>query len=267
MVDTPVTDWVTIEQVADYLGADAPASDDTEGQARLARCITSASDCLYGLSGRKFPGELEATVHPTARIRMEYMAGAVPMWGSWPNNTWGVCVDPTHNSCQGSPRIGLGRAPINSVSEVILAGEVLDPINYAVEDQRWLVRTDCCSWPTCGCEGCGDNAFTVTFKFGDIPPQMGMDAATVLAAEMYRAMTPNTSGCRLPTRLTSITRQGVTMAIIDPMDFFAKGLTGNYQIDLFINTYNPARQIRKPIVFSPDVTSTGRRRTWPTPQG
>ena len=252
------TDWVTPEQVMEYLGNDAP--DDAAGQARLAQCISSSSECLYSLSGRKFPGVLTATVRPTARH--EQQVYPEPMTISWPTYTWGVCCGYPHRTCYAPMSIGLGRGPIVSIQSVTINGDVLDPINYIVEDQKWLTRVDCCGWPVCGCDSC-EEPFKVDFTFGEDPPQMGIDAATILSAEMYRAMTPTSSGCKLPTRLTSITRQGVTMAIIDPMDFFTKGLTGNYQIDLFVMAFNPAKQLRKPIAFSPDMINTGKRQTWP----
>jgi hypothetical protein len=257
------TDWVTLDQMMEYLGSDAP--DDTTGEARLANAISSASESLYALSGRKFPGILQATVRPTARMEQvpypERRPGQIGSL-SWPNQTWGWCYGGLHLTCSNPTSIGLGRGPIISVEEVVLHEEILDPINYRVEDQKWLVRSDCSGWPTCGCESCHD-PFMVSFTFGEEPPQLGIDAATILSAELYRANTPN-QVCKLPVRLTSITRQGVTMAVIDSMDFFKNGLTGNYQVDLFIKTFNPAQQIRKPIAFSPDMINTGRRTTWPT---
>jgi len=255
------TDWVTVDQVIEYLGSDAPPADDLSGQARLAQCISSSSECLYGLSGRKFPGILSTTVRPTARFEQQAFPESRVV--TWPHNSWGVCCGYPHRNCEAPKSIGLGRGPIVSVEQVTLpTGDVLDPLNYIVEDQKWLRRTDCYAWPMCGCEDC-EHPFTVTFTFGEDPPQVGIDAATVLSAEFYRAMTPSTSGCKLPARLTSITRQGVTMAIVDPMDFFKSGLTGNYQIDLFLTVFNPGRQIRKPIAFSPDAVNHGRRQTWP----
>jgi len=249
------TAWVDKDAVIAYLGSDAPAEDDVEGQARLDNAITSASDLLYSLSGRKFPGVLEATVRPLPQYRaMGYPTQRMP------NVYWGVCWGIPHTHCEAPLAIGLGRAPIVDVVEVLIDGEVYDPINYRIDDQKWLVRTDCCAWPMCGCS-C--DYFSVQFHFGEEPPQLGTDAALILSAEMYRALTPG-ADCRLPTRLTSITRQGVSMVLVDPMDFMEKGLTGVYQVDMFLQAYNPGKQIKKPTVFSPDVVNTGRRTTWPT---
>lgn len=255
---TETGQWVDIDKVIEYLGTDAPAEDDAEGQQRLEDAITSSSELLYALSGRKFPGELEATVRPFPKS---------PTLGGrnrniiWPGNTWGVCWGYPHMICEAPTQLGLGRTPLNEIIEVVINGEVFDPINYRIEDQKWLVRTDCCAWPMCGCS-CDD--FTISFKFGEGPPQLGTDAALILSAEMYRFMTPGGKNCRLPSRVTSIVRQGVSIALIDPMDFMKSGLTGIYQIDMFLMAYNPGKQIKKPTVFSPDVVNAGRRQTWPT---
>jgi hypothetical protein len=250
-----MSNWVDVADISDYLGVDAPAEDDAEGQQRLANAATSASELLYALSGRKFPGILSTVVRPVPYLAQVGTSRRVPL----PQSSWGVCWGGAHTRCESPTFIGLGRSPLIEITEVIIDGEVFDSINYRIDDAKWLVRTDCCPWPMCGCS-C--DYFTIDFKWGEEPPQLGADAALILAAEMYRAMTPGMT-CKLPARLTSIQRQGLTMAVIDPMDFMEKGLTGIYQVDMFLQAYNPGKQIRKPTVFSPDVINTGRRQTWP----
>src|SRR5262245_62137285 len=231
-----MTAWIDVDSVMEYLGSDAPVADDADGQERLANSIMSASELLYALSGRKFAGVQTATVKPTSRMEQQTR----PMlYGAF-------------------AFIGLGRYPIVSIDEVITNDGVLDPANYHVDDAKWLVLdTHCCAtWPSCSCL----DELSVTLKFGEDPPQMGQDAALILSAEMYRAMTPSMS-CKLPARMTSITRQGISFALIDPMDFMDKGLTGIYQVDMFIKAYNPGGQVRRPMVWSPDLANTGKRVT------
>jgi hypothetical protein len=242
--------WVDVEDIIAYLGSDAPAPDDIEGQARLENAAVGATELLYSLSGRKFPGIVEATVWPTPF----YNPGRATLM---PNPYWGYCFGSPHTRCEAPKAIGLGRSPLQEIIEIVIDGVELDAINYRIDNQKWLVRNDCYAWPMCGCTCDG---FSVKFKWGESPPQLGVDAALILAAEMYRFMTPGTT-CRLPARLSSITRQGVSMALIDPMDFMEKGLTGVYQVDMFLQAFNPGKQIRKPIVFSPDVNNFGRRQT------
>jgi hypothetical protein len=51
----------------------------------------------------------------------------------------------------------------------------------------------------------------------------------------------------------SITRQGISMAILDPFDFLDNGRTGVYQFDLWLATVNPTGLPRRSRVFSPDI--------------
>ena len=59
--------------------------------------------------------------------------------------------------------------------------------------------------------------------------------------------------CDLPERVTSITREGVTMALIDPQEFIQEGRTGLYTVDLWLNAVNPNRLLKRATVWSPDM--------------
>lgn len=266
--------WVTTQTVMDYLGNDAPT--DQAGQAQLASQIQAATEVLYALSGRQFPGQQELTVRPTARpeqihdemwVRnLSYYYG----WGygGWSQNwLWGSCPGCNYRGCAGSTTIGLGHSPIISIESIQINGEILDPSSYRVDDQKWLVRQDYLTWPTCQkmYAPLGDPAtFGVDFTFGENPPIAGQNACTILSAELYKASVPSLAGsCQLPKRISSITRQGVSIAVLDPMTYLEKGYLGISSIDMFIEAYNPYRQVRKPMVFSPDMVNVGRRQSWP----
>jgi hypothetical protein len=266
------TDWVTIDQVIKYLGPDAPAADDADGQARLAESISVSSEMLYSLSGRQFPGLVDSIVRPTSRPEQTpdqvygkwlYTGNYSYGWdAAW---LWGACRGCGYRGCCGSYMIGLGRSPITDITSVQIDGVELDPSEYRVDDGKWLVRQNCSGWPTCQnlAAPLGEECtFSVSFTWGQDPPLAGQNAATILASEFYKAWTPGMA-CSLPARVTSITRQGVSFTILDPQTFMDKGLTGNYQIDLFLRAYNPARQIRRPMVWSPDMINQSRRTTWP----
>jgi len=162
--------------------------------------------------------------------------------------------------------IGLGRSPLIDITQILIDGAVVDPSEYRIDDAKWLQRNDGCgAWPTCQnlSAPVGDPCtFEVEFRWGQDPPPAGQRAAEQLSAEFYKADTPGLN-CSLPARITSITRQGISFAVLDPQTFLGQGLTGNYQIDLFIKAYNPGGQVKKPTVFSPDVANVARRQTWP----
>lgn len=269
--------WVTKEQVVARLGAEAPK--DASGQVTLDDSMQAAVELLYSLSGRQYPGTVSAVVRPTSKPaqvtdmmwnRNLLTAGFGYAFGWNPSWMWGLCAGCGYGAgCCGPTSIGLGRSPIIGINEVMIDGEVIDPSEYRIDDGKWLVRQVCCDgWPTCQDMSCplGEpNTFGVDFKFGQNPPVAGQIAATILASEFYKAATPGLA-CSLPTRITSITRQGISFAILDPQTFLTDGLTGNYQVDLFIKAYNPNKQIRRPMVWSPDIANIARRDTTPTVQ-
>jgi hypothetical protein len=270
----PAQLWTSSQNVSDLLGNDAPAADDTAGQARLDNSVEVASETLYALSGRQYPGSLSADVRPTARPEQipDHMWSSRMRTNSWgfgfnANWLWGICYGCGFTGCNYPHTIGLGRSPIISVESVMIDGAVLDPADYRVDDGKWLVRQDYSGWPTCqdlSRTTDESNTFAVSFTFGQDPPQAGSNAATLLASEIYKSMTPALAGsCKLPSRVSSITRQGVSIAVLDPMTFMKDGFTGLYQVDLFLRSFNPNHQIRKPMVFSPDTVNIGRRQTWP----
>jgi len=61
------------------------------------------------------------------------------------------------------------------------------------------------------------------------------------------------ANCQLPRRMASLTRQGVTVTMLDPQTFFADGRTGLYLMDLAIRSLNPKMLARPSGVYSPDV--------------
>jgi hypothetical protein len=83
----------------------------------------------------------------------------------------------------------------------------------------------------------------LTLEVGQNPPPIGRSAAAALAAEMLRGdpryAALNVGDVRPDARLTSITRQGVTMEFVDPSALFQSGMTGVYSVDLFLRAINP----------------------------
>lgn len=217
--------------------------------ALLDEAIQVASDVLYELSGRRFPGTCEETIRPCRKPRCR---------GSG---------DPTLCSCGGVSEVLLRGSPVTEVLEVKVDGDVLPASEYRIDEHRWLVRLPDSSgtrhaWPCCQdvyLDDSEDNTFSVSYEFGQDPPPAGRMAASRLACELILACDPAAaSKCRLPKRVTSVTRQGVSMTTLDPFDFLDKGQIGIYEADLFIQAYNPGRG-RAASVWSPDTSPRGRR--------
>ena len=143
--------------------------------------------------------------------------------------------------------------PVGGVIEVRVDGLVVDPANYRVEDGVRLVRTDGIAWPACGSDD-----FTVTYSHGYPVDSLGARAAGALAAEFAKALT-NTKGCRLPSNVVSVARQGMTMQMAQGL--FPEGYTGLNEVDVWVRAWNPYGHKAIPTVWSPDI-DTNRRVTW-----
>ena len=85
-----------------------------------------------------------------------------------------------------------------------------------------------------------------------MPPKAGVLAATTLANELLILMGEggNPNQCRIPERVRSVSREGLSFDMIDPQDFMDDGRTGIWEIDLFIRTANPSRAKKQPRLLS-----------------
>lgn len=246
----PCSDWATTADLC------SPCDDYAVDAAIMADMLTAASEILYVASGRQFPGACSTTVEivrgrlaphqpgDPAELRSATVDGRVSSGAGYRRR--GLAVE---------SRLTLGVFPIRSVTAVRINGSTVDAGDYRVDDWRHLVRVNGSGDPV----GWESGTIAVDVSYGLDPPQMGVLAAADLACELYKSCQPETFGdCRLPKRVQTITRQGVSMALLDPLDFLEQGRTGLYLPDLFISTYNPANARRGVAIASPDVPVRSR---------
>lgn len=236
--------WATTEDLC------SPCDDYAIDLDAMDRWLAVASDVLYELSGERFPGSCALTVRPCAQ-RYE-----------WPNGC--RCSRLDSCACRQVSSISLGVYPLTRVDEVLLDGSPLPPSSYRVDDFRWLVRLDGESWPCCqrlDLPSTETDTFQVTMTYGVGPPISGVLAAADLACELYKSCQPEQfKNCRLPPRVTDISRQGVSMSVAPALGrALQDGFTGIDSVDLFLKAYNPARIARKATVSNPDLASSYRR--------
>lgn len=227
----------------------------------------AASQLLWALTGRQF-SVCTKTIRPcrkkcddlccTSLTGFPWTPVHLPS-GDWTNAS---CDCPGECSCTKLSEVNLP-TPVCSVSEVKIDGVVVDPTTYRVDNFRKLVRLGANEWPNCNDLTKPDSevgTWSVTVNYGTPPPQLVILAANEMACEIIK----NCVGgpCRLPQRLASVTRQGISVSFLDDMAFLDKGLTGLYFVDLAARTYNPHRVMRKPIVASPDSVNQWRVSTW-----
>lgn len=240
---------------------------------------------IWASTGRRF-GTCTRTVRPCRRDCEDCGGYAGWFWsdGTWfpyiLNGAWRNCVCGFGDgcfTCRPSCQVWL-EPPVASIVEVYFSGDgAIDPATYRVDDYQWLVRqgpavtgsgaTDCwpimnnLNFPVSGSLAPLDNtAWQVTYEWGVPMPSVLSRAAGELACEWAK----NCIGlpCRLPQRVTSISRQGVSVTLADVDQLLENGLTGLVTVDNLIRAFNPYRLVSRMKVVSPDQPRI-RKTTWP----
>lgn len=253
--------WITSE---DLLGGCCPLLSPEVDPQTVENAITIATNLLFRLSGRQFPGLCELTVRPCSSSGCNgcanggWWAGAG--WSSWWWNSavgsWSVAYPFTsaellNGLCGCAGRCELSSVilpnPVASVSEVVINGEVLASSAYRVVNFRRLERIDGGHLP-CSQDFTRDSApdssdangtWQVTFQFGRGPGADGEIMCQLLACQFALGLC-GSDGCVLPERTSRIVREGVTMELIDMTQLMNDGLTGLPMVDQWLRSVNPA---------------------------
>lgn len=254
---TPVlcAPWATFADVPPDLRGDTP---EAEWEVQLL----VASEILWALSGRQWTG---GGCTNTVTLRS---TPPTPGGGTWPyESSWGSCACWTYGTWvasmlypAGGGWLGEHVAPI----AVQLPHGRIDPASvevtidgnpfaaWRVSRAGWLERMDGRSWNVC------DDVTSIAYEYGEAPPEGGVRAVIALAAELVQADQP---GCRLPSRVTSISRQGVSYEVFNTGELFPNGRTGLPEIDLWLVSVNPHGRPGRATVWSPDLPRTVRTAT------
>ncbi len=190
------------------------------------RALSLATGTLWALTGRRF-GFQSVTARPCNAPRnlplyQTYQVTPFGMWGTDGGQWWGPYI-------VNGEWHNAGCAGIN-----------------------------CCKyqqcWPFC------TDTFLVTYDRGVPVPAILDIALGDLACEYAKACAG--AACALPSRVTSLTRQGVSVDFADPKTFDDIGLTNVASVDRIVSLVNPGGLQQAPTVMSPD-TQPVRYRTWP----
>lgn len=239
--------WATVADVG------APCNEYDFDVVTLETSLQIASDVLFQLTGRRYSGECETTIRPCG-YRQPDSCG---------------CLSSRACGCR---RLSELRLPgvVVEVTEVRIDGAVVDPARYRVDDWRTLVylpesdTADRQGWPCCQRLDQPDtepDTWSVTYTHGIDPPPGGVRAAAVLGCQLALSFNPDTAGqCRLPKRVTAITRQGVTIAVLDPLTLFADGITGLADVDLWVQSELIGAKRRSAQVLVPGMHTAATRR-------
>jgi hypothetical protein len=228
---------------------------------------------LWAATGRQF-GLCSLTVRPCGRqcencgwngwqydgagSWMPYSIGGE--WRNcWCGNGPGCCTcSPDCQVFLPGPVYSLQSVTIDGVSLNVTGGDVF------VLDQQWLIRTDTTAcWPLCADQNLapGDaNAFEVTYLRGRPVPDALANAYATLACEFGKACLG--LPCRLPGRVSSISRQGVSISMIDVNELLRNNLTGIWEVDMVVASINPHGVKGRTRYHSPDLQEP-RQITYP----
>lgn len=235
----------------------------------LNEAILAASEFLWAASGRRFNGICAQTIRPCRRRngsnpQPDREAGAVNVhWygGSCACNRVSECGCPTLSE------IILPGGPVVTISDVTVGTDTLDASTYRLDNSQLLVRLDDADgtnpgWPCCQdlTKAAGEaDTFEVSYTHGREPPQLGKMAAGELACELALACDDTLGTCRLSARVQAVTRQGVSMVLVNSTDILTDIESALPAVGLFLRAYNPGRLARRPTVYSPDLGWPGRR--------
>ncbi|MFR9675846.1 hypothetical protein [Streptomyces sp. TR02-1] len=146
--------------------------------------------------------------------------------------------------------------PVHQVEEILVDGQPLPPDAWMVQEKRYLIRTDGACWPECQQLDRPDSdpgTWSVRYLRGRPIPPGGVRAVSVLACEYYKQCAQNGKGCKLPQRVTSVEREGLTYTLTDPMEFLDRGRVGLAEVDQWLSQVNPHGHWSPMSVWSPDL--------------
>lgn len=264
MAEGPCTPWpINTDCCADWA---------TYTPAVQQRATEWASYILYALTGRRFDSctVIERPCGPACLTSFGWMTWPVTMDGGnsaaagWmipfidAGGTWRNCTCPGACTCRADCEIILS-SPVQSITTVHVDGVLIPSSSYRLDPGGALVRTDGECWPDCQdfnvSELTDPDTFFVTYVAGEAVPMAGQSAAGILACDFAKTCT---TGCKLPGNLSSLSRQGIDVQMIDPTQVLQDGLTGIAEVDLFIRAVNPYGVKGRTQLYSPDLVYARR---------
>ena len=201
--------------------------------------LWQASETLYAFSGRQFGGPCEsAAVVPARHGRLDPDVFAASQVAGSSARVWAARRDDA---------VLLPGAPVTAVTSVVdAAGEPLEGWDPVLPVGRVHFTGD---WPA---------GAVITYTHGLAPPIGGKRSAVLLAVEIAKAWVGDRN-CKLPRRIESVAREGVTVSLLNTFQSLDQQKTGLWEVDAWLASCNPHRLIGRPTVWSPDRPRARRR--------
>ncbi len=245
----PCSLWANVDRVAACCDV-APTTDPFPLIGSLADAATAASQFLWAASGRRFSGACIRTARPCGQpCRCGFQVLSRGHLIGWDGGCWG----PEPCGCKALSQVSLSGYPVTAINEVKIDGDVIDPSEYRLDEWRYLTRLNGAKWPDCQALDLDDDqsgTFSVTYSYGQNPPELAQQAAIQLACETWKQC--GGLECALPKNATRVSRQGITY---ETRSFQRNGnawQTGLIAVDEFLSSVNPSGLIRGPTIWSPN---------------
>lgn len=211
--------WITVDDLC-CAGDSSVENCDPQGQPvplvfpwTDEEIILAASNILYARTCYRFPGECEVTIWPCVDCRCQRHPCAC--------GTYSYLKLPTDY-------------PVLSVEEVSVDGVVVDPLNYRIDRNQYIVRIDGEHWPLCNSfdlPNTGASEIRVEATVGrPVPIELRMACAD-LACELKKACN-GSEECQLPANVRSLVRRGVEIEVESIGDLFSDGRFGIPSVDM-----------------------------------
>lgn len=232
--------------------------------AQRQRVLRLATKVMWAATGRRY-GVCTNVVRPCGADRRCGDCGGFYFFNGWMrpfilNGLWRNCSCGCPCDCRPHCQIKLA-GWVDNVSQVLIDGVILAASAWRVDDNQWLVRTDGECWPRCqdyNVDVPAVGTLQVTYGRGEPVPLDVLDAASLLACEFAKSVCGDKT-CRLPGRLQTLTRQGVTTSMVSIDMMLARNLTGLPEVDIVIMADNPYG--RKQRAFFSSFDTDPRQRT------
>ncbi len=220
---------------------------------RLERAILAASELLFSSTCKQFTGILQDSIRPSMAASGAFggftrdfpILADGSRWvpfglGELPGLVFGCgCGSFEFTGCRLHSAVYLPGVPVIEVTSVKVDGEEIT--DWTLVDNRAVWRNEgawfpCCADPTIPLTD--DGSFGIDYTYGVLPNAAGLLACEVLACELARSWGGDCDDCRLPRRLTSIVREGMSVSILDPFQFLDQGRFGLWETDVFVSQFD-----------------------------
>lgn len=244
--------WAALDDLVDGCPCRVVESgDESPTDDQLQEVLDSATDLLWSLLARPAIGVCEITVWPCAK-GPRFWGPFGREWYPWGEGPWswgnlGGCW-----GCGHERDVRLD-GPVFDVTEVLIDGVALDPSEYVLVDEVWLVRVGG-SWPDGGGDP-ADESFVITYERGIEVPPLIRDATLELANELWLDRCGNAT-CKIPGTVESLSTQGANYSYAhDSIDDAGEKLP---MTNKAISQWNPTREHLPAYIYSSDMPYTNR---------